>query len=78
MRNEFVKEVGMHLKKGGHRKGEAEPCTNTYLPDLALSGRGRKKEPGIHCLHMCLISQKSWKLGIIGLDLCIHDIIINT
>ena len=35
-----------------------------------------KKELGIHCLDVCLISQKSWKPGIIVLDLHNHDIII--
>ena len=58
-------------------KGRLNHARIPTKPHLALSGRGRKKkEPGIHCLHVCLISQKSWKPGIIVLDLRNHDIII--
>ena len=36
------------------------------------------REPGIHCLCMCLISHKSWKLGTIVLYLYNSDTIIHT
>ena len=41
-----------------HKHMHTKPWARTQ----ALSGRG-KREPGIHCLRMRLISHKSWEIG---------------
>ena len=56
------------LHTGSHSE-ERVGCTLTFRSTILislvprLSVGGGKREPGIHCLCMLLISQKSWKVG---------------